>query len=622
MTSYAKDSTADAVILSDYGFSRFDFTGDLQVVTERHIRIKIFKKSAYSWADVVVPYFENGSTKEKVIAIKGYTFNLEGGKEVKHKLDRSSVFDEKVSEYKYLKKFTMPNVKEGSVIDVSYTVASEFVYNLNDWSFQSSIPTMWSEYRAQIPEYFDYKFMMQGYNSLYQNDNTRQAASGSAAAIPDMVNNSYVWIMKDVPALKEEKYITTVDDYRSKIQFELQRVHFPGQGSKTMTGDWESVTKDLLIRDHFGMQLNRSGFFKEELAAIQSKYKTPEEQVAAIHDLVKTRMKWNQYYGYYTESTIRKAWMERTGNIADINLLLTAMLLEAGFDAAPVILSTRDHGRVNIALAPMLSKFNYVVAHVKVGDKEVLLDASDPLVTPGMLPGRCLNGQGRLIKKNDQRWVNLAPVSNSSKLFSADLKMNGSGEIVGTGRESAGGYRAVSMRREILQTGENKYKEELVKEIGDFALSNTKIISLNDLNSALDITYDIKINGSGRNNDIIYLNPMLGRGEDENPFKLNERLYPVDFATPIDDTYMCKLAIPEGYVVEEAPKSIAVNLPDNGGRFMYMVQQEGNTIQVMSKVNINKPIFYAQEYAYLKEFFNQIIAKHAEQIVLKKIAAN
>ncbi len=620
MRMYDKDTSAAAVILSDFGSTRFIYTNELQVVFERHLRIKIFKKSAYDWADIVVPYYVKGTDKERVTNVKGYTFNLEKGQVQKDKLENNSVFDEQTSENWLAKKFTMPNVKEGSVIDVSYTVTSDFVYNLRDWEFQHSIPTVWSEYRARIPEYFDYKFQMQGYNMLYKSETNREAAGNSAS--PDMQNKAYVWAMKDVPALKEEKYITTVRDYQSRIEFELQRVQYPGQAPRIMTGDWSSVTSDLMLAERFGTQLKRSGFYKEELASIQGKYKTKPEQLAAVFDLVKSRMKWNGRGAIYADATIKKAWDERTGNSADINLLLTSMLLEAGFDAAPVLVSTRDHGRVRAAMPPMVSKFNYVVAHVKLDGKELLLDATDPLVTVGMLPARCLNGQGRLIKKDDQRWVDLLPAANSTTMFSAALTINGKGEIIGTGRESAGGYRALNMRKSILEEGESKFTESLAKEVGDFKMTKPEIKNLNNLGDALDITYDISVSGSGRSNDIIYLNPMLGRGEKENPFKLTERLYPVDFATPIDETYICSFTIPEGYEVEEAPKSIAVNLPENGGRFMYMVQHEGNTLQVMSKVNINKPVFYAPEYQYLKEFFNQIIAKHAEQIVLKKATAS
>ena len=616
MKSYEKDTSATAVILYDYGTTRFTFHEKVQVVFERHVRIKILKKAGYDWANVSVPYYIQGTTKERVSNIKAFTFNQVNGQEHKAKLESKDVFDEKQTENRYVKKFTLPNVKEGSVLDITYTVYSDFIYTMREWEFQTTIPTLWSEYHAQIPQYYDYKFLMQGYNPL--SDSRQSTSTGSQ---PNMMNNEYYWIMKDVPALKGEKYITTLNDYQSKIEFELETIRYPGELARTMTGDWDDVTKKLLLDEDFGTQLNRSNFYKGELATVLAGKKEPEQQMTAIYELVQKRMKWNGKHGIYTKDPIRKVYETGSGSAPEINLLMTSMLLEAGLDAAPVLLSTRDNGQIRQG-PPMITKFNYLIAHVKIGEKEFLLDATEPLLPIGMLPVRCLNGVGRLIKKTDQRWVDINPGSKYTKLFSADLTINSQGEITGAGTESAGGYNALYMRKSIKEEGEDKYMEKLAKEVGDLKVGKPKIENLDDINKSLNITYDVTVSGSGQENDVIYLNPLMGHGEKENPFKLEKRMYPVDFATPIDETYICRFTIPEGYEVDEAPKSIAVNLPEGHGRFMYLVEKQGNQVQVMSKVNINKAVFYAAEYDYLKEFYNQIVAKHAEQLVLKKATAS
>ncbi|MEJ8803069.1 DUF3857 domain-containing protein [Pontibacter sp. H249] len=613
MKSYDQDTSAAAVILYDFGRTRFEFNQKVQVVFERHIRIKILKKSGYDWANVSVPYFINGTTKERVSNIKAYTFNSADGKEQKDKLETKDVFDEKQTEYRHLKKFTMPNVKEGSVLDITYTIFSDFIYTMREWEFQHSIPVIHSEYRAQIPEYFDYKFLMQGYQAL---DDTKQ--NKSTGANTNVQNNEYYWVMKDVPALKSEKYITSLSDYQSKIEFELELVRFPGEAARTMTGNWDEVNTKLLQNESFGTQLNRSSFFKADIATIVTENKEPAEKMNAVYELVKKRMTWNGKYGIYTNDPIRKVYDNGTGSAAEINLLMTSMLLEAGLDAAPVLLSTRDNGQVRQG-PPMITKFNYVVTHVKVGEKEYFLDATEPLLPAGMLPVRCLNGLGRIVKKTDHRWIDIKPNYNYIKLFNADLTINNQGEITGTGTESAGGYNALIMRKSIKEEGEDKYMEKLAKEVGNLKVGKPKIENLNNINGALNITYNITAGGSGQVNDVIYLNPMMGHGEKENPFKLKERMYPVDFGMPIDETYICRFVLPDGYDVDEAPKNIAVNLPEGQGRFVYYIEKNGNEVQIMSKISINKTIFYAPEYPYLKEFYNQIVAKHAEQLVIKKL---
>ncbi|MHC2992878.1 hypothetical protein OB13_15300, partial [Pontibacter sp. HJ8] len=429
--------------------------------------------------------------------------------------------------------------------------------------------------------------------------------------------NGYRWVMKDLPALRAEKYITTLKDYQAKIEFELLMVHIPGKPSEVKTGEWEQVIGELLKEERFGSQLNRKGFFKEDVAAIVAKQSDPAQQMQAIYDLVKNTMKWNGKYGIYTTGTLRKAFESKTGSAAEVNLLLTAMLQEAGLDAAPVLVSTREHGRIHKG-TPLLNKFNYVVAHVTIGGKEHLLDATDPLLPAGMLPVRSLNGEGHLIKPKAARWVALKPSGLNQKFYNGNLVVNEHGEIKGEVIELSGGYRGLNLRKEIQEEGEEKYTEKLNREIGDYKISKPTFSYVSDLGKPVELKYHLKAAGGGQVADVIYINPMMGQGEKENPFKLEERDYPVDFAVPINQTFMCRFIIPDNYELEESPKNVKVSLPDNGGSFTYMVDRQDNVIEVMSKIDILKPIYYAQEYPALKELYAQIVAKHAEKIVLKR----
>src|SRR5688572_31504277 len=164
MTVYDKDSSASAVILSDYGEAYVDLNGATATMTfERHTRIKILKKDGLKWADASIPLYHAGSTEEKVAGLKAVTYNLENGKIVESKMSKESVFKEKFNRNVNLQKFTLPNVKEGAVIEYSYKLISEFFTNFPNWEFQSTIPTRHSEYWAMIHNYFTYLKYMQGY---------------------------------------------------------------------------------------------------------------------------------------------------------------------------------------------------------------------------------------------------------------------------------------------------------------------------------------------------------------------------------------------------------------------------------------------------------------------------
>ncbi|QHL88275.1 DUF3857 domain-containing protein [Nibribacter ruber] len=636
MKVYDKDTAAAAVILADYGRSFFTVVNnDMKLNFERTMRIKVLKKAGYEWANVTVPFYQqSSSSKEAVTNIKATTYNLENGQVVKVKMENNAIFEEKESEHWYNKKFTLPAVKEGSVLEVSYMVSSEFFFNFRDWTFQSSVPVVHSEYRASIPEFYEYKNYLQGYEPLLVNEvlpgsvnftfrTDAEVGAGMNASRTSGYNETYPaktmnhrWVMKDLPAIAPESHITTIRDYISKIEFELEWIRYPQQLPKRVAGNWNKLTEEFLLEDRFGAQLNRTGYFKNEVAALQS-VKDTLEKVSAIYDYVKKNVKWNGSAGVLATNTLRKAFDTKSGNAADINLMLVAMLREAGLESYPVVLSTRDHGRVPTH-APMLNKFNYVVAFVKTPKGDLLVDATDPFMPLGQMPKHCLNGQGWLVAKDQGSWIPLVPQGRSTSLLNAELQILPTGVLSGKVQESSSGLLAVNMRNAVHETGEVKFLENLVSAQNQFERKKPVLKDFAHVQKPISLEYEISSTGDAQSKDIIYVNPMLLKAREENPFKHTERKYPVDFGHGSEEVYVCNFTIPEGYVVEEMPKGVIMALPENGGKFTYMLQQNGNKVQVMSKVTISRPIFYVQEYEALKQFYAQIVAKHAEQIVLKK----
>jgi hypothetical protein len=116
----------------------------------------------------------------------------------------------------------------------------------------------------------------------------------------------------------------------------------------------------------------------------------------------------------------------------------------------------------------------------------------------------------------------------------------------------------------------------------------------------------------------LFLRPLPVADLMQNPFKSPERRFPVDMGVPIEKSYVAVYTLPEGYVVEDAPKNIALALPNNGPRFTFMTQANAGNLQVVSRLIFNKAIFSPEEYGALREFYNQVISKHTEQVVLKK----
>ncbi|MDN5203996.1 DUF3857 domain-containing protein [Fulvivirgaceae bacterium BMA10] len=640
MTVYEKDTSASAVVLFDYGTSyvTFNDVSGFQLIFQRHTKIKILNKEGYDWADGQIPIYHTNSNNEKVSKLRGYTYNLENGKIEKYKLEKKAIFNEKYDENWNRIKFTMPNVKEGSVIEYEYTINSDFYSQVRDWRFQQTIPILHSEYSIEIPEYFDFKQLMQGYVPLAVKDHetsaktfsyttkSRSTATGFSTPTRSTIRNNsinytshnYRWVAKDVPAFKSEKFMTTSEDYISKIEFELSSIKWPNEPVKPVLSTWKVIIKELLESESFGLQLKRRGFLKDKVAELIAGKTEDEEKAKAIYKYIQDHMKWNGKNRFLTNENLRKVYESGIGNSAEINLLLNVMLVEAGIDASPVVLSTRNNGKVQM-LYPIINNFNYVITHFKVNDKDFLLDATNKHLPFNTLPYNCLNDQGKIIAKDNLDWIELRRKERYGNFIQVNLALNEDDEITGKIKSSCSGYEALELRAEIVDQGKEKYLEELEKENEDWIIENHEISNLDKLESPLNEEFEVTMSDYFTNTgNIIYIDPMLGENTKENPFKLEERSYPVDFGCPIQETYIMTLDIPEGYTVDELPQSAMIALPNKGGSFKYSVRTMGNKLTVTSTINIKQIIFKPEEYQYIKEFFNRVVTKQAEQIVLKK----
>lgn len=634
MVRYEKDTAASAVILGDYGTSNITYaqsTGEWTVRFERIQRIKILNKDGYGQADFMIPLYRNGSANEKLTGLKVITHNLENGKDVETKMKSDGVFDEEYDKNTMLKKFTAPNVKEGSIIEVTYEIASDFIHYFRDWEFQSTIPVVWSEYRAYIPEFFNYKQYMQGYIGLAINESkinpksititSKERSSGkvtqttySTDEIPYR-EQAYRWVAQDVPGFKEEPFMTTAADYMSKINFELASVKFPDQPIQPMMGTWEDLNKSFLESEDFGGAIKGSMFLKKLTEETIAGAATPQEKLIAVYTFVKSNVEWNGSYRKYLTSNFRKTLDEKKGSSADINLLLVAMLQRAGFRADPVIISTRNNGFIRPEVA-LSSQFNYAICYVEIDGKSILLDATDRLLPISLLPERCLNGKGYIISEENPGWISLS--APKSKVYaSAELNFSPTGELKGKIDITNDGYDAYAFRRAYFKKGETDYVKDFSHghswEVEKSTFENTKSIS-----DAAKEKYEFTHTESFGDASILYVNPLIHLRIEENPFRLEDRVYPVDFGKATERTFSCKINVPENYVADELPKPKVVMLPNNGGKFTYSAQAMGNTINVISILTINQSLFTQLEYKGLREFYDLVVAKHAEQIVLKK----
>ena len=637
MVRYDKDSSASALVLGDFGQSSLTYSQNdgFSLLFERITRIKILSKDGLDWATFTVPLYHNGGANEKFSSLKAATYNLENEKVVQTKLNSDAVFKEKVNANIDRMKITLPNVREGSIVEISYKVTSDFLFNFQDWEFQSTIPTRRSEYRASIPEFYNYDKYMQGYVVLTVNETKSVPTSITITSKErdtnryntstefshdkiDFQENRFRWAAEDVPAFKPEPFITTSKDYISKINFELAYKKFPGRAIEPVMGSWIDINKQFSESPNFGDEITGNGFLKKTVDEITAGFTTTEQKISAINSYVKQNISWNGSSQDFTDTPLKKVMEDKKGSSAEINLLLASMLEKAGINVFAVLISTRDHGFVRETV-PISSQFNYVLCLVKFDNKQLLLDATDKLLPTGVLPERCLNGSGFVVSATaGHSWIPLKSPIKSKTYYNADLTLSAGGELKGKVQADRSGYYAHSGRKKFFTKGEGDYVKDFIGS-KSWVVEKSVFTNAKEISESFKELHEVVINDHVISSDaVIYINPFVVLQEEENPFKLEKREYPVDFGSPMEKLYMCKITIPEGYIVDELPQSRLLKLPDNAARYTYSLTQTGNTITLTSDLQINNSLFTQDEYPHLREFYNLVVAKQAEQIVLKK----
>lgn len=625
------DSSAAAVKLFDVGNGYFEIGpgGSFVYVFERHVRYRIIQKKGYDLADLELRLYRDGKgNEEKLDLVNAATYNLNNGKIEVSKMASDAKFTNQVDNKHVIKKITLPNIKEGSIIEYRYRTKSDFTFKLDDWYFQEKYPTKYSSFTITIPEYYFYKIEAGGYydiNKIGPIDNSQNLTipngSGKSETIGVKTTKTQYYV-KNIPAIKEESYITTLDDYVSKIGFELNATNFPQGGYKEYTTTWPKIIKEMMDHDNFGGYIQKKNPGKELVKEIIKDETTPEGKMNLIFNYVKNNIKWDNKYRLYTEANSPKSVLEKkSGSSSEINLLLLNLLDAAGLESYPVIISTRGNG--THPGYPLASKFNSIIVMTITGDKKNLLDAVNKNNTPGILSYPNLNHRGLKINRTDNagEWISTENDKTSRNSIFYNLTLDTENKLKGTLSISRNNYEGLDARNAYqAATNQEEFLKNYKSNKPGLEISNYKIENLDNpeetLIESMDVTIEDNIEAAG---NLSYFMPLLYERTKENPFTLEERNYPVDFAYPKEENYHITIELPAGYKPDQLPKNERFQLPENGGSFTIMYVIDENKLNMVSKISLLKSSYSSEEYYNLKELFKNIVRKQAEQIVLKKI---
>jgi transglutaminase-like putative cysteine protease len=621
---YPADSNASAVILADYGNGRFTPNGEFEL--QRHTRVKILDKGGYKSGTVTVPYYAEDGT-QSVDDVEGMTYTLDEGEVQRHELASDDVFEEDLDGGFEQVRFTLPSLEPGAVIEYQYELDSESLIQIPEWSFQRARPTLYSHYEVRVPTFLEYATLTRG-TQRYDSVHTEQKQLGRRTDVEKH------WVMKDVPALREEPYMTTPEDYRSRIQLRAKLLRNPNTGevlNRFMTS-WPDLATTLLESESFGKGLGEGGggLFGGEGAVAKGVNRLTEgassdsAKMRALYGYVQSSIEWNGRMSRVRDKDFDEILESKTGNSAEVNLLLISLLQNAGIEAHPVLLSTRDHGRT-VPGYPIVRQFNTVIAAVQLPNREerVLLDATEPLCPVSMLPRRDLKPQAWLVRKENPIWIGIPSPSARRQIYIQGA-LNPDGTLKATLTVEDHGHRALRMRKVLQDRDPSEVlKDRVLENLTGVSLSEVSVENQEAIGEPVKLTATLKSSGYAQAaGPMMYANPRVAAPIQENPFKREERTFPVDFAYPRRTTYTLSLDLPEGYEVKELPESRRVRLPEEEGTFTRRTGAKSGRLMVRSAKNIRTPRIPPERYEALRTFFTEVVSAQSEQLVLEEGAAD
>jgi len=617
LNEYIKDKDAEAVViydLGDYFFQGHDRRGFL-LYMKRKTKIKILKSAGIDYANFEIPYYVKGNDWEEIYDIEATTYNLENGQLTKTILDQKNIFEEKVSSNWNMKKIALSNVREGSVIEISYTIITPYFENLREWNFQKKIPVVYSKLNYRAIPYFEYVYIMKGTNKLDEFD-SKEKSNEIRFGNLNYREMEYTFGMKDLPAFKDEEFITSENDYMVSINFQLSKIYYPHGGHKEYMSTWPALCDEYIKSEHFGKYIkNTEKEGKKILPTLKLENETPLKQTQIITEFVKTNFNWNGRYGKYAEIKLSDFLQQKKGNVANINLFLIGLLRNANIETYPVVLSTRQNGLIRKNY-PFSEFLNYVVVQAIIDDKTYYIDATESLLYFSDLPPRCINVEGLVVKPKTEEWVALRQkgISFDQKEFTLTI-LPENNQIKTDARFIGQGYNAYNYRSIYLGKDDNLIK--YIKDKNNINITGNINITdnINNLNKPFNFnfSYELPIEGTPEK---IFIHPFNNQSISDNPFKQTDRKLPVDLINIKGYNYRSTIEIPQGYKVEYLTD--AKTIDNNLIKMDYLVLRDENIIKINAGYIFKKNIYNASDYNDLKMAFADIIKKMSELIILVK----
>ncbi|MFM6923951.1 MAG: DUF3857 domain-containing protein [Ferruginibacter sp.] len=596
------DPGAEAVVLLDIGEIDFNYHQGTGWISESNyrVRIKILKERAVSRSEIKFRYY-SGNRNEEISNISGISYNLDAqGSIVESKLESNGIYDKSIDKDHSEVSFALPNVKAGSVFEYKYKMQRKSYSYIPSWTFQEDIPVRYSAYNVIIPEYFQFTLLV-----TKRQEMEKKPSSG--------IKDGTWYIMRNIPGLKDEPYSSGQVDYLQRIDFQLSSINAPNYYEEVRT-TWPKIITELQDDEDFGGALKKNLRGIDDIVKTSRSLEKTEDRMRVIYNYVQHNMQWNSGYGIYSDNGIKDAWDKKNANITDINFILINLLKEAGIAAKPLLVSTKDNGAVN-PVYPFLRSFNAVLAYVKDGEREYVMNAADKYNPYNLVPYEVINTNALVIDKSVENLIQVNGTDKYSNNVFFTASVESDGKINGQATLKNSGYS----RNIRMSTFKKNKLREMIEDNEGITIKVDSFTVKNEEDELQPFEQVVDFSGTIQQGGGYFLLPYnLFTGLGKNPFVEEDRVMAIDFSFPKSYVISGTFYLPDDFVVNELPKNTRLIMPDTSIILTRMMQISGNVITFRLTLELLYPDFNVEGYPYVKEFFKKMYAILDERIALKK----
>lgn len=160
------------------------------------------------------------------------------------------------------------------------------------WEFQKKIPVVYSFLRYRAIPFYEYVFTATNLEHFDERDSKRllREITHGSLTYGEM---EHTFGLKNIPAFRDEEFISSSSDYMQALHFQLARIYHPRGGKEDYMSTWEGLSDELLKHiPSFGKYIKDARKeSKKILPTLQLDEATESEKIDKILDYVKQNFK-------------------------------------------------------------------------------------------------------------------------------------------------------------------------------------------------------------------------------------------------------------------------------------------------------------------------------------------